>query len=150
MNTPPRGRPGSPCARDDGSVSLYFAIIATAALVLAGLVVDGGAALATRGRAADIATQAARAGADALIPVSVRGNPENLAIDPTAATHAAEQVLSAAGATGDVTVTGPDVTVRAHITRHTSILSAVGLRDISQSASATARPIYGGTTQEGN
>jgi Flp pilus assembly protein TadG len=131
---------------DRGSISLYFAIITIAALAMAGLVVDGGAALSTRERAADLATQAARAGADSLTPNSLRGLPTGLQADPAAATKAADQVLADGGATGQVTVTGATVTVTAHLPRHTVILSAVGLDNISQSATASATPIVGDAT----
>lgn len=132
-----------------GSISLYFAIITIAALAMAGLVIDGGAALATRERAADLATQAARAGANALLPASLRGLPSGLRPDPAAAQSAADRVLTAAGATGDVSIVGNTVTVKAHLAKHTVILSAVGLTDISQSATASATSLFGGTTQEG-
>ena len=135
--------------RERGSISLYFAIITVAALAMAGLVIDGGAALATRERAADVATQAARAGANALQPASQRGEPSALIADPAAATIAANRVLRTAGATGRVVVDGDRVTVSAHLPRHTVILSAVGLTDISQSATATATVQYGGTHREG-
>jgi Flp pilus assembly protein TadG len=134
-----------------GSIALYFAITALAALVMAGLVIDGGAALATRERAADLATQAARAGATALTPTSLRGAPTDLQADPTAATQAADAILSDGGATGAVTVTGDTVTVTAHVPRHTVILSAVGLTDISQTATASATALVGtATTPEGD
>jgi Flp pilus assembly protein TadG len=135
--------------RERGAISLYFAIITLAALAMAGLVIDGGAALATRERAADVATQAARAGANALQPASLRGEPAALIADPTAATAAADRVLKAAGATGRVVVDGDRVTVTAHVPRRTVILSAIGLTDISQSATATATVQYGGTHREG-
>ena len=51
--------PGS--ARERGSAALFVAIFAPAMIFLAGLVIDGGAALEVRQRAADIAEQAARA-----------------------------------------------------------------------------------------
>ncbi len=132
-------------------MSLYFAIITVAALMMAGMVIDGGKALATRERAADVATQAARAGADALTPASLRNFPggATLQADPEAARAAADRVLIAAGATGVVSVEGSTVTVRATVRAHTAILSAVNVTDISQSATATATAIYGGTTQEG-
>jgi Flp pilus assembly protein TadG len=126
-----------------GSIALYFAIIAIAAIVMAGLVVDGGAALATRERAADLATQAARAGANALTPVSLRTEPAQLQADPAAATQAADAILADGGATGQVTVTGDTVSVTAHLPRHTVILSAVGLTNISQTASASATALVG-------
>ena len=47
-------------------------VSAVALFALAGLVLDGGAALAAHGRAADVAQQAARAGADALDETSLR------------------------------------------------------------------------------
>jgi Flp pilus assembly protein TadG len=135
---------------EDGSISLYFAIVTVAALMMAGLVVDGGAALATRERAADLATQAARAGATALTPASLRGLTGGLQADPAAATRAADAILADAGATGRVVVAGATVTVTVRVPRHTVILSAVGLDDISQSASATATAVAGtATTPDG-
>jgi Flp pilus assembly protein TadG len=148
--TTPKHHKAADDPRDRGSISLYFAIITIAAVVMAGLVVDGGAALSTRERAADLATQAARAGASALTPISLRGLPTGLQADPAAATQAADQVLTDGGATGTVTVTGATVTVTAHIARRTVILSAVGLTDISQSATASATPVVGtATTPDG-
>jgi len=129
-----------------GSISLYFAIVTIAAVAMAGLVIDGGAALATRERAADLATQAARAGANALTPASVRGLPTALEADPAAAQAAANRVLAAGDATGAVSVDGATVTVTVTVARKTVILSAVGLNDISQTASASATAIFGGTT----
>jgi Flp pilus assembly protein TadG len=149
MTGPAARTPGE--HRESGSISLYFAIITIAALAMAGLVIDGGAALATRERAADLATQAARAGASALTPTSLRGLPTALQVNPGAARRAADQVLTDGGATGAVTVSGATVTVTAHLARHTVILSAVGLNDISQSATASATPIVGNaTTPEGS
>lgn len=129
-----------------GSIALYFAITTLAALVMAGLVIDGGAALATRERAADLATQAARAAATALTPTSLRDQPADLTVDPAAATNAADTVLTDGGATGTVTVTGDTVMVTAHLPRHTVILSAVGLDDIAQTATASATALVGTAT----
>jgi Flp pilus assembly protein TadG len=134
-------------AGDRGSIALYLAILATGMIAMAGLVIDGGAALATRQQAADVADQAARAGADALSPDSLRnGDPNGLHADPVAAKHAADAVLADAGATGEVTVNGGTVTVTAHISKHTAVLSAVGLTDISQSATQSATSVHGITT----
>jgi Flp pilus assembly protein TadG len=49
---------------DRGSAALFVAVFAPAMIFMAGLVIDGGAALEARQRAADIAEQAARAGAN--------------------------------------------------------------------------------------
>ena len=142
---PARARVGE----DRGSISLYFAIITIATLVMAGLVLDGGAALAAREKAADLATQAARSGADALTPASLRGAPGGLQADPGAARQAVTSLLDAAGARGSVTVSGHTVTVTVTVPKHTVILSAVGVDDISQTASASATALYGGATQDG-
>ena len=133
-----------------GSIALYFAIIAMAAFAMLGLVVDGGQAFASRERAADLATQAARSGADALTPESVRGLPSGLQADPAAARAAANRLVNAAGAHLDsITINGDQVSVSVTVRHPTAILSAVGLDEITQTASATATAVYGGTTPYG-
>ena len=108
MSTTPRRRcrPGAPPGEgtDRGSVTAYLLVTMVALFALAGLVLDGGAALAAHGRAADIAQQAARAGADALDETSLRSaTPAGFTANPAAARSAADRVLTAAGVTGDVT-----------------------------------------------
>ena len=155
MSRPPahrRQRAALAGLRDDerGSIALYFAIIAMAAFAMLGLVVDGGQAFASRERAADLATQAARSAADALIPGSVRGLPTNLQADPAAARDAANRLVTAAGARLDgVSINGDQVRVSVTVRRPTAVLSAVGLDEITQTASATATAMYGGTTPYG-
>ena len=138
---------GGAARQEQGSVALFMALIVVGLLVMAGLVIDGGAAIAARARAADLAEQAARAGADALSPASLRGpSPADLAVDPAAARAAATRVLALADATGDVQISGLDVTVTAHVPRRAVILSAVGLTDLTGTASATATVLHGTTT----
>jgi Flp pilus assembly protein TadG len=124
-----------------------MSLLTVALLAMAGLVIDGGAAIAARERAADLAEQAARAGADALVPASLRGpSPASIQVDPAAARAAAERVLSLGGATGELTINGRDVTVTAHVPRRALILSAVGINDLTGSATATATVLHGTTT----
>ncbi|MBL8932807.1 MAG: hypothetical protein JNL54_22015 [Kineosporiaceae bacterium] len=135
---------------DAGSVALYLALFMVALMVMAGLVIDGGAAIAARARAADLAEQAARAGADALVPASLRGmSPAELRVDPAAARAEADRVLSLGGATGEVTIAGLDVSVTAHVPRQAAVLSALGLDDLTGTASATATVLHGTTTTGG-
>lgn len=135
-------------AGERGSVGLLLALLMVGLMAMAGLVVDGGAALAARGRAADVAQQAARAGADALLPASLRSNdPTRLQIDPTAARAAANQVMAAGGVTGEVTINADSVTVHCLITRRTAILSAVGVNKVTGGASATATVLIGGVDE---
>jgi Flp pilus assembly protein TadG len=130
--------------RDRGSVALFMAVFTVGLLAMAGLVVDGGTALAARGRAHDVAQQAARAGADSITQASLRnGSPAALAIDPVQASATAQRYLSTAGATGQVSVTRNTVTVKARVPAKATILNAFGISDLSGEATATATIVYG-------
>lgn len=132
---------------DRGSVSAWLLGTVVALLVLAGLVLDGGSALAARGRAADTAAQAARAGADALDQASLRSStPAGFTANPAAARAAADRVLTAAGVTGRVEVTGSTVTVTARAAAPAVILTIVGIGEVGGQATATAIPLHGTTT----
>ena len=132
---------------DRGSITAYLLIMTVALVVLAGLVLDGGAALTAHGRAADTAQQAARAGADALDEQSLRATtPSGLTTNPAAARAAAARVLAAADVIGDITVTGTTVTVTARATKPTAILAIVGITQVGGTATATAMPLHGTTT----
>jgi Flp pilus assembly protein TadG len=137
--------------RERGSVALYTVAVMIGLIALAGLVVDGGNGIAARERAADLAQQAARAGADALSPESLHtATPDRLAASPGAARAAAETVLAAGGVIDDdISVDGNSVTVHVTVHRKTAILSAVGLDDIPGSATATATALPGTTTAGG-
>lgn len=143
------GSSGTVAGPESGSVALFLIIIlALAGLPMAGLIWDGGTALAARGRAADLAAQAARAGADAISVQSLHtGDPADLRIDPIAAQAAGRRLLTAAGATGTISVIGADtVRVSAHVPARAAILSAVGIHDISGNATAQATILHGITT----
>jgi Flp pilus assembly protein TadG len=132
-------------APDRGSgIAAYLVAMAVVLFAFAGLVLDGGAALTARGQAADTAQQAARAGADALDVGSLRSGV--LRADSAAAVAAAEAVLSAAGVEGQVDVAGSQVTVTAHVTRPTAILSMVGVGEVGGTATYSAFPLHGTTT----
>lgn len=123
---------------------MVMPILAVAMLSMAGLVVDGGAALAARGQAADVAQQAARAGADALAPDSLRrSGPQGLVVDPVAAVAAADRVLAAGQVVGQVSVAGDTVSVTAQLSRPTAMLSAIGVDRVTGRGSATATVLYG-------
>jgi hypothetical protein len=129
---------------DRGSASAYLVLMTAAVLALAGLVLDGGTALATRGHAQTVAQQAARAGADALSVASLHsGTPTTLRLDPAAARLAARRVLDAAGMDGTVTVSPTVVTVTAHATGRTALLTLIGINQLSATGTATASPIAG-------
>ena len=144
----PLGRAHRP-GREEGAIAVVIPILAVGLMAVAGLVIDGGTALAARGRAADVAQQAARAGADALAPDSLRrSRPNRLAVGAQTARAAAQRVLAVGAVSGQVDVAGDTVTVHATVQRPTAILSAVGLKTVHGSASSTAVVLYGGTSEE--
>lgn len=122
---------------EDGSVSVFIAVLALALFALAGLVTDGGRALAARAADASEAFAAARAGAEALSTKGLadQGAPE---LDPAAAQAAAQGALSTANATGRVRVSGNTVHVQVSSTTSTILLGLVGIRSLSVSGSASA------------
>ena len=130
---------------DRGAVMFWVIPLMLGLIAMAGLIVDGGAALAARGRAEDSAQQAARAAADALSPSSVfTTDPSGLTADPGAAKLAAQRVLDSAGIDiSTITISGDSVTVSVTVHEHAQILSAFGLDNIDGNASATAYALHG-------
>ncbi len=134
--------------RDRGAVMFWVVPIMVGLIAMAGLIVDGGDAIAAREQAADVAQQAARAGADALSPTSLHdSDPADLTANPGAARAAAQRVLDTAGISNPtVVVSGDSVTVSVTVHEKTQILSAFGLNNISGSASSTAVALHGSRT----
>ena len=140
IHGPLKSEDGSPL--DEGAATLFVVVLTAALLAMAGLVVDGGYALAARQQAAAAAEEAARAGADELSRDSVRaGGP--LRVDPAAATAAVSRYLGARGQEGQASIAGDAVTVTVRVTRRTAILSAVGIDTLTATATATARGLTG-------
>lgn len=146
---PNRSRPGPAGDVDRGSVSAYMVVFILALLAVAGLVFDGGAALAARGQAANIAQQAARAGADAMLGQTLRGGGAAV-LDPAAGAAAARSVVQAAGVDDANVTAGPDaITVTVKVHKPTALLSMVGIDTVGGSATATAIALQG-RVEEGN
>lgn len=133
-----------------GAVMFWVIPIMIGLIAMAGLIVDGGNAIAARQRAEDVSQQAARAGADALSPTALHdSDPGDLSADPGAARAAAQRVLDTAGVTltnPTVVISGDSVTVSVTVHEKTQILSAFGVDDISGSASSTATALHGSST----
>ena len=124
----------------DGSLTLWLAVLATGLFATAGLVAAGGAALAAKARAESQAFAAARAGAEALSSSSLAtGHP---VLDPVAAQSAAEKALAADDTAGQVQVAGRtvSVTVSAQVPGGLLALVGVGYLHVTGSASSTATP----------
>lgn len=126
-------------APEDGSVTAFIVIVFAALLLFAGLVGDGGSALATQVRALDEASEAARAGAEQL-DVGIFHRTGTRVLDETAAAVAAKQYLAATGDSGTVTATTGAVTVSVSASHRTWLLSLIGMNTMTMHAAATAHP----------
>ncbi|RKS76298.1 putative Flp pilus-assembly TadE/G-like protein [Actinomadura pelletieri DSM 43383] len=133
--------------RDRGTIALYTVLFTPIVLLLAGLLVDGGLAIHARQRAADMAEQAARAGADQIDTDALRRTGEPV-LDPGRARAAACDMLTAYR--DQVTASRCDadeqeVVVTVQITVRPQLLGIIpGLGEFRLTSGATARPVTGG------
>ncbi len=146
----PGHAPGHAPARypDRGSISVLVVFFAIIALMLAALLVDVGHALNARERAADIAEQAARAGANDIDVAALRAGVVQIdtltACGRAASLVAAYRAGSGFDATADCTHVSPQqITITVSVT--TKPLIAASLGDFTVHASATAQPVCGVT-----
>ncbi|MEV0112552.1 pilus assembly protein TadG-related protein [Streptomyces sp. NPDC050844] len=123
---------------DRGQVTTFVVAVVLALWLFAGIVVDGGLALAGKARALDVAQEAARTGAQQLDIGRLRGGDDIRLVQGRAATTAKAYVAST-GDAGTATVRGDEVTV--HVTHHqrAQILQLVGVRTLTVRAQATAQ-----------
>jgi Flp pilus assembly protein TadG len=122
-----------------GSVTAFVVVLATALIMVTGMVVDGGQSLAAGMDARRLASSAARAGAQELDLARLRaGAPP--ALDPARAEAAAAEFLTAAGAAGTAHADPSLITVTVHVTPRSRLLP-LGPRTIT--ATRSARPVAG-------
>jgi hypothetical protein len=127
----------------DGVVTAFTVVLLAALIVLAGMVFDGGMAMAGRVKALDEAQEAARAGAQQLDLAAFRATGLTT-LDPADAANAAEAYLAATGDTGTVAVDGETVTVTVTHIQHTQILALIGISSFTERATASATAEQGG------
>jgi hypothetical protein len=125
------------CRDDRGHVTGFAVIMVVAVLALAGLVLDGGLAVAAKADAFGAAQSAARAGAQRLDLTLYRAT-GRVSLDPVAAAAAARAWLAAAGVTGTVSATPQQVRVEVTEVADTQLLALVGVDSITVHATATA------------
>lgn len=126
----------------DGRVTAFVVIVAITMLLLAGLVLDGGLALAAKVRAIGEAQEAARAGAQAIDLTAYRAD-GTLRLVPQQANIAAHNYLAAAGHTGTVSIAGNTVNVTVSITQPTQLLGLAGISSITVTGTGQAQPQRG-------
>jgi hypothetical protein len=133
--------------RDEGQVMAFIVIITAAVVLFAGLVLDGGLALAAKIRALGEAQEAARAGAQALDLATYRQD-GTVRLVPDQARELAQRYLDSTSDTGTVTVAGDTVTVTVTAHQDTQLLDLAGLHTLTVTASGSAHPVRGITTPE--
>jgi len=129
-------------ADQDGRVTAFVVIMVTAILLFAGLVLDGGLALAAKVRALGEAQEAARAGAQEIDLAAYRAD-GTLRLAPQQASAAARNYLAATGHTGTVSVAGNTVNVTVTVNQSTQLLNVIGLDSITVTATGQAQPQRG-------
>ena len=114
--------------RERGSLSVFFAVVVLASLVMIGLAVDGGHKAQATQRAVAVADEAARAGGNAIDALAATQSGDTR-VDPVAAVAAAHAYLSAAGVSGAVTVDdgGQTLSVETTLQVQTVFLNIVGV-----------------------
>lgn len=127
---------------EQGQVTSFVVVFSLTLLVVAGLVLDGGLLLNARQQAADIAGEAARAGAQAVDIGALRASGRH-AIDPLQALADADAYLRQVDADGVVTATAEQVTVTVTRTQRLQLLPLVGLREATVTGSGSARSARG-------
>lgn len=132
--------------RERGTVTVFVTITIVAMLMAAGLVLDGGRALATRREAIDVARAAARAGAQAVDTDALRRRTTR--VRPAEAAEASQRFLRQHGYRGEVTVWRDRVRVSVALRQRTQLLTLVGLRTFTVSGSGEARIVRGVTRGE--
>ncbi|MEV0664432.1 TadE/TadG family type IV pilus assembly protein [Actinomadura luteofluorescens] len=133
--------------RDRGTIAMYTVLFTPVVILLAGLLVDGGLAIHARQRAADMAEQAARAGANQIDTDALRRTGEPV-LDPGRARAAACDLLASysdqvTGSQCDADEQEVAVTVRIGV--RPQLLGIIpGFGEFQLTSSATARPVTGG------
>ncbi|WP_060954419.1 pilus assembly protein TadG-related protein [Streptomyces hygroscopicus] len=124
--------------KDRGQVTAFVIGVVAALWLFAGIVVDGGLALAGKARALDVAQEAARTGAQQLDVGRLR-SADDIRLSHGKATRSATSYVVATGDTGRATVRGDEVTVWVTHHQRAQILRVIGVRTLTVTARATAR-----------
>lgn len=129
---------------DDGRIALFVAVMAFGVLVAIGLAVDGAGKMRTLQKADNLAAEAARAGGQA-IDLDQAATGGRKVVDPARAAAAARSYLTAAGATGTVTVSADrrQVTVTVTARYSTVILGLVGYHQLTVTGHGSAQLLSG-------
>ena len=134
-----------PLCGDAGQVTAVVVVSVAGLFLFAGLVIDGGLALAGKVRAADTAQEAARVACQQVDLPYLRAT-HRMRLNEAAASRAAYARVTAEGDTARVTVMGDEAQVTVTHLQRTQVLSLAGLKTLTTTASATAHIERGATT----
>ena len=126
---------------DQGSLTVFVAVISVSLMLFIGLVVDAGRALSDRMDATAYAQEAARAGAAQISTDALRAGQVVVASEP--AIRAADGYLASISESGRASVSGNTVTVNVETSASTVILGMIGINRIGISVSARATNVRG-------
>ena len=120
---------------DEGSVTIFVAVLGLAFLMAAGLAIDGSRKLGGLSEARDLADNAARTCSQAVNDVAFRatGVPT---LDPGPAAARANAYLSSVGHSGSVSVVGTECTVTVTLTIGTRFLPGPYIVSATETAQA--------------
>ncbi|GAA3838315.1 hypothetical protein GCM10022403_083500 [Streptomyces coacervatus] len=127
---------------DKGQIAVFGVVITAATVMFAGLVLDGGLALAAKSRALGEAQEAARAGAQA-IDIAAYRRDGTWALAPNEARKRARTYLSSTGDEGSVAATTTTVNVTVTARQSTEFLRFFGVDELTVTAVGSARPVRG-------
>ncbi|WP_240777191.1 flp pilus-assembly TadE/G-like family protein [Nonomuraea basaltis] len=131
-------------AGERGSMSVFTVLFSVVVFLLAGLLVDGGSAINARLRAADVAEQAARAGADQIDVDHLRTTGQTRLLGEDQVCARADEIVAAQGGddvtSGECTVGQEQVTVTVSVRWEAFFLSAIGFPGSEMNGEATAAP----------
>jgi Flp pilus assembly protein TadG len=131
--------------RDEGSLTLFTAIVAVALLLAAAFVADAGIKLDAAQQARGLAEQAARAGAGQVNQSAAYTGGGQFTTDPAQAITAAQAYLSHSGHTGSVTVAGNSIQVTVTVTEPAALTAVLGISSLTATETATAGLVQGVT-----
>lgn len=129
---------------DAGSATIFVVVTVVGLMVLAGLVVDGGAKVRALQRADRLAAEAGRAGGQAIdVPAAIPGDMPTL--DARAAVQASQAYLRGNGVRGEVSVDdgGRSLVVDVTTTTDTIFLGLVGVHTMTVRGSAKVSLVRG-------
>lgn len=127
-----------------GSVTAFVVIMTSALVAMAGLVIDGGYALAAHRRAFNEAEAAARAGAQAVDLDTLRATGD-VVLDAVEAERRALEYLAALHRSGSVEVDGDVVRVHLSFEHGLVLLDAFGVGPMTIEGDGEARAVRGVT-----